>query len=734
MISKKIKHVDSAPNTQTKTPINHGGTRTIKRVLIANRGEIACRIIQTLRAKDIQAVVVYSSADEYARHVQMADEAVFIGPAPASESYLDSDKIIQICKDHAIDAVHPGYGFLSENADFAKKLSAENIIFIGPPTDAIDAMGDKAKAKSLMEKAGVPLVPGYHGDNQSDEKLRIEAKKIGFPVLLKAVAGGGGKGMRRVDSEKEFDNALKMAKSEAKKSFGNDVMLVEKFIISSRHIEVQVFGDMYGNIIHLFERDCSVQRRHQKVIEEAPAFGLDEKLRADIATAAVNAAKAVNYVGAGTVEFILDVSPNESGEVKPAFYFMEMNTRLQVEHPVTEAITGTDLVAWQIDVAAGKALPVSQKDLNVIGHAIEVRLYAEDPQDDFLPQAGTIKHFVPPIINDKTVRIDSALNVVESWLGWRGEKPSRDEQVSVFYDPMIAKIITHGPTRSDAITKMLTALDQTEIVGIKTNRDFLRTAMRHQKFQLTPPTTDFIAQHNDDLLTPSTILEAHRLTHQSLMAIFVLGMQSQALKACSYGGVNNDSDDNIWGVLNDWRVGGQKTHEITIGDLTLYGCFSGVQDSVLIGRISANDDMTENDIFTLSYEVQGFMRATIGNNSYVFRAMIDPKNAVHLFLNGEHAIYPWANAPDISGALDKKTDGLVAPMPAKIVSVAVKNGDTVKEGDALLVLEAMKMEHSLYAPHDGIVQGLNFQAGDQVDEGAVLIDVKKASSLKTKSS
>ncbi len=721
MISKKIKHVDSVSKTHNKTPLKQDGTREIRRVLIANRGEIACRIIQTLRSKDIHAVVVYSSADEYARHVQMADEAIFIGPAPAAESYLDSDKIIQICKDHAIDAVHPGYGFLSENADFAKKLSAENIIFIGPPTAAIDAMGDKAKAKALMEKANVPLVPGYHGDNQSDEKLRIEAKKIGFPVLLKAVAGGGGKGMRRVNSEKEFDNALKMAKSEAKKSFGNDVMLVEKFIISSRHIEVQVFGDMHGNIIHLFERDCSVQRRHQKVIEEAPAFDLGEALRVEIAKAAVNAAKAVNYVGAGTVEFILDVSPNDQGETKPSFYFMEMNTRLQVEHPVTEAITGTDLVAWQVDVAAGRPLPVSQKDLHVIGHAIEVRLYAEDPQDDFLPQAGTIKHFVPPIIQDKTVRIDSALNVVESWLEWRGETPSRDEQVSVFYDPMIAKIITHGPTRTDAITKMLTALDQTEVVGIKTNRDFLRAAMRHQKFQLTPPTTDFIANHSDDLLSPNKTTEIHRLIHQSLMALFVLAMQSNALKK-----QNDQKMYDVWTSLNDWRVAGQKIHEITIGDLTLYASFSGVQDAVLIGRISADPDMAESDIFTLSYEVQGLMRATIGNSTYVFRAIIDPKNDVHLFLNGEHAIYPWGNAPDISGALDKKADGLIAPMPAKIVSIAVKNGDVVKEGDALLVLEAMKMEHSLYAPHDGVVQGLSFNAGDQVDEGTVLIDIKKA--------
>ncbi len=452
--------------------------KEIKKILIANRGEIACRVIHTAKSLGIKTVAIYSSADVNARHVQLADETYDLGAAPAPTSYLNHDKILHACKELQIDAVHPGYGFLSENTEFAKKLEKEGIIFIGPKAHSIEAMGDKSKAKTLMEKAGVPLVPGYHDAAQDEETLKQAAIKIGFPVLLKASAGGGGKGMKIAETEEDFLDALASAKREAKNAFGNDDMLIEKCLSNPRHIEVQVFGDQHGNIIHLFERDCSLQRRHQKVIEEAPAFNLTEDLRKALGQAAINAAKAVDYIGAGTVEFLLDHDGS--------FYFMEMNTRLQVEHPVTEEITNQDLVAWQIKIAQGEKLPLTQNELNISGHAIEIRLYAEDPQDNFLPQAGKIIHFVTP----QNARIETSLEDVYAW------KNDRPENISIFYDPMIAKFITYGETREEAIYEMILALEETEISGIKTNRDFLLTCLRSDAFQNGNFSTKFIDQNS----------------------------------------------------------------------------------------------------------------------------------------------------------------------------------------------------------------------------------------------
>jgi 3-methylcrotonyl-CoA carboxylase alpha subunit len=444
------------------------------KILIANRGEIACRVIKTARRMGVRTVAVYSDADRTALHVSMADEAIYIGAAPARESYLDIEKIIAAAIKTGAQAIHPGYGFLSENAGFCRRCAAENLVFIGPPTSAIEAMGSKSAAKQIMEKAGVPLVPGYHGDDQNPEIIRAAANKMGYPVLLKATAGGGGKGMRQVWSAEEFDSALEAAKREAMNGFGDDTMLVEKYLTQPRHIEIQVFCDSHGNAVYLFERDCSIQRRHQKVVEEAPAPGMSETLRAEMGSAAVRAAQAIDYVGAGTVEFLLDVDGS--------FYFMEMNTSLQVEHPVTEMITGLDLVEWQLRVAAGDFLPLKQNELKINGHAIEVRIYAEDPDNEFLPQTGTL-HFLETPEESAHVRIDTG--VIEG------------DEVSVFYDPMIAKLIVWDSNRQQALRRLSTALKEYRLNGVTTNIDFLYTLTRHPAFCNADFDTGFINVLNE---------------------------------------------------------------------------------------------------------------------------------------------------------------------------------------------------------------------------------------------
>ncbi|CAL1293226.1 unnamed protein product, partial [Larinioides sclopetarius] len=453
-------------------------TIPLRKVLIANRGEISCRIIRSSKKLGLQTVAVYSEADKNALHVTLADEAYCLGPAASQESYLNQSKVISVAKETGAQAIHPGYGFLSENAEFAELCQQQGVEFIGPPPSAIRDMGIKSTSKYIMDKAGVPIIKGYHGEDQSDERLKSEAIKIGFPVMLKAVRGGGGKGMRIVSSEEEFEAQLESARREAQKSFGNDAMLVEKYVKRPRHVEVQVFGDKYGNYVYLFERDCSVQRRHQKIIEEAPAPGLDEATRRSLGEAAVRAAEAVNYVGAGTVEFIMDEDRK--------FYFMEMNTRLQVEHPVTEMITGTDLVEWQLRIAAGEKLHITQEDLKIRGHAFEARIYAEDPEENFMPGAGHLSRLFTPQVSED-IRIETGVR--------------EGDDVSVHYDPMIAKLVVWGPDRRSALMKLHSALSEYNIVGVKTNVKFLMQLAKHEEFALGNVHTDFIPQHEKEILT-----------------------------------------------------------------------------------------------------------------------------------------------------------------------------------------------------------------------------------------
>ncbi|XP_045358788.1 methylcrotonoyl-CoA carboxylase subunit alpha, mitochondrial isoform X3 [Leopardus geoffroyi] len=471
--------------------------RNIAKVLVANRGEIACRVIRTAKKMGIQSVAVYSEADKNSMHVDMADEAYSIGPAPSQQSYLSMEKIIQVAKISAAQAIHPGYGFLSENMEFAELCKQEGIIFIGPPSSAIRDMGIKSTSKSIMAAAGVPVVEGYHGEDQSDRCLREHARRIGYPVMIKAVRGGGGKGMRIVRSEEEFQEQLESARREAKKCFNDDAVLIEKFVDTPRHVEVQVFGDHHGNAVYLFERDCSIQRRHQKIIEEAPGPGINSDVRKKLGEAAVRAAKAVNYVGAGTVEFIMDSKHN--------FYFMEMNTRLQVEHPVTEMITGTDLVEWQLKIAAGEKIPLSQEEITLQGHAFEARIYAEDPDNNFMPGAGPLVHLYTPQA-DLCTRIETGVR--------------QGDEVSVHYDPMIAKLVVWAANRQAALTKLRYSLLQYNIVGLHTNIDFLLSLSGHPEFEAGNVHTDFIPQHRKELL-PSRKATAKELLCQAALGLIL---------------------------------------------------------------------------------------------------------------------------------------------------------------------------------------------------------------------
>ena len=618
----------------------------IKKILIANRGEIACRVIKTARKMGIKTVAVYSDADAKALHVRMADEAVHIGPSPAAESYLVMDKIIDACKQIGADAVHPGYGFLSENPDFARALKKEKITFIGPAAESMEAMGLKDAAKALMTKAGVPVTPGYQGDNQDSEHLKKEAGKIGYPVLIKAVAGGGGKGMRKVEAAEDFLDDLASCQREAKSSFGNDIVLIEKYISSPRHIEVQVFGDTHGNVIHLFERDCSLQRRHQKVIEEAPAPGMTEKVRKAMTTAAVNAAKAVDYVGAGTVEFIVD----GSGALKDdGFWFMEMNTRLQVEHPVTEMITGLDLVELQIRVAQGEKLP-PQKDISISGHAIEARLYAEEPTNDFLPSIGKLD-VLGGFDEGLNVRIDTGVE--------------QGDQVSIYYDPMIAKIIHHAEDRVAAISDLANSCQAARVYPVKTNARFMLDCLLDEDFIKGNVSTHFIGQKPyllDDPLQSDIPSMAEALDPEFEFTGF---------------------DDQT-----GWRI-----------------------------------NQTRRD-YQIRYANGAEVRLPIGANmpEDALRSWYQENEDSPLFVNG--TAYMMDNLA-LDASATSNANGIAAPMPGKIISVEIKAGAAVKAGDKLIVMEAMKMEMSLDAPRDGIVAAVNVEVEQLVNDGDILLELKK---------
>ena len=634
----------------------------ITSLLIANRGEIACRVIRTARRLGVRTVAVYSDADAKALHVRMADEAVHIGPSPARESYLVGDKIIAAAKQTGAEAIHPGYGFLSENADFAQAVIDAGLIWVGPKPDSIRAMGLKDAAKKLMQEAGVPVTPGYLGENQDPAHLKSEADGIGYPVLIKAVAGGGGKGMRRVDAPDQFDDALESAKREAASSFGDDRVLIEKYVLSPRHIEVQVFGDSHGNVVHLFERDCSLQRRHQKVIEEAPAPGMDEATREAVTSAAVRAAQAVSYEGAGTIEFIADAS---EGLRADRIWFMEMNTRLQVEHPVTEEITGQDLVEWQLRVASGEPLPKRQEELSINGHAIEARLYAEDPAKGFLPSVGRLDHF--DLGEDG--RIETGVEEGDS--------------ISSFYDPMIAKLIGTGPDRNGAINELASMLDEVEVWPVRTNAWFIQNCLEDETFRAGAMTTALIPQRQDGLTTAPTI-------HDDLLQIAGDGLALMFTDGPS----QSIGFEQVTG-LRGFRLNAQPQR-------TLKARLDGVPTKIELNR-------TAHELLDLSWK-----RPT----------QLESDGKIIAFDAGSYFVVELDH-PRGTGTTHGLHDGEIeAPMPGKITAVDVSQGDKVAKGQRLLTLEAMKMEHALTAPFDGTVAELSATAGAQVTEGTLLVRVE----------
>ncbi|WP_341915581.1 acetyl/propionyl/methylcrotonyl-CoA carboxylase subunit alpha [Ferrovibrio terrae] len=667
-----------------------------RKILIANRGEIACRVIRTAKRMGVATVAVYSDADAHARHVAMADEAVHIGAAPVRESYLLPDRIINAAKLTGAQAIHPGYGFLSENAAFARACAEAGLVFIGPPPKAIEAMGLKGAAKALMEKARVPVVPGYHGDDQSPDLLAREAERIGYPVLIKAVAGGGGKGMRRVDSAKEFAAALAGAQREGANAFGDDKVLLEKYLVKPRHIEIQVFADSHGNAVHLFERDCSVQRRHQKVLEEAPAPGMPPEMRKAMGDAAVAAAKAIGYVGAGTVEFIADVS---DGLRPDRFYFMEMNTRLQVEHPVTEMITGQDLVAWQLDVAAGGKLPLAQDQLSIDGHAVEARIYAEDPQKNFLPSVGRLHRLRAPVENAH-VRVDTGVREGDS--------------VTPYYDPMIAKLIVWDTDRRSALRRLRQALAEYQIAGVATNTAFLMALVGHKAFVDGDLDTGFIERFRADLLPPpapaSTVV----------LALAALAVTLERREAVTRQAAQSGDPWSPWSAVDGWRMNDQGWDELVMKE----------RDSDILCRIDYLADGAlrvhgpEGHVTAQgSLDGDGSLDAVIDGRR-LRAGIVRQDDDVIVLLPGETHRLSIVD-PRAAGDLDEAGSGqLTAPMPGKIVQVLVDEGAKVEKGQALMILEAMKMEHTISAPARGVVAKVNFRAGDQVPEGAALLQIE----------
>jgi 3-methylcrotonyl-CoA carboxylase alpha subunit len=661
------------------------------KILIANRGEIACRVIDTCRRLGVRTVAVYSDADAQARHVAMADEAVHIGPAPARDSYLVIERIIEAAKRTGAQAIHPGYGFLSEKAEMARACAAAGIVFIGPPATAIEAMGLKGAAKALMQQARVPVVPGYHGDDQDPGVLAAKAAEIGWPVLIKAVAGGGGKGMRRVDAAGDFAAALAGAQREAAASFGDDKVLIEKYLVKPRHIEIQVFGDSHGDAVYLFERDCSVQRRHQKVLEEAPAPDMPPEMRARMGEAAVAAAKAIGYVGAGTVEFIADVA---DGLRADRFYFMEMNTRLQVEHPVTEMITGQDLVEWQLVVAAGGKMPLCQDQLAIDGHAVEVRLYAEDPARNFLPSTGTLVHLrLPP--EGPHVRVDTGVR--------------EGDTVTPFYDPMIAKVIVHDRDRPSAMRRMAALMGETEVVGVTTNAALLKALCSHPAFVGGEVDTGFIERHRESLFAKAGQADDRAFAVATLARV------------AEWTAASNDP----WDQKNGFRLLDVGHDEVRWKDgerdvaVIVRRRRDGVLDLALPGgTVEALVKRSEDGRLAIRLGSDTFTAAVVR------RQAIDGGVDYTMFADGRTQRLRLIDPLDVTQyeAVAAGEGAVRSPLPGKIIDLRVKPGDTVSRGQPLLVLEAMKMEHTLSAPADGTVKSVRYAIGEQVPEGAELVE------------
>ncbi len=669
------------------------------KILIANRGEIACRIARTAKRMGIATVAVYSEADRYAGHVAQCDEGFLIGAAAAEESYLCASRIIDAARKAGAEAIHPGYGFLSESSEFAEACAHHDIVFIGPPADAIRAMGSKSRAKEIMRAAGVPVVAGYHGEDQSLQTLQAAADESGYPLLIKAVCGGGGKGMRVVERSDEFATALASAKRESAASFGDERVLIEKYLPTARHVEVQIFADQHGHTIHLFERDCSIQRRHQKVIEEAPAPGLGERLRQEMAATAISAAQSIGYVGAGTVEFLLAADEQ--------FYFMEMNTRLQVEHPVTEMITGQDLVEWQLLVAAGAPLPCGQQDVRIDGHAIEARIYAENPHNDFLPATGTLAVYRPPP-ECAELRIDSGVRQGDQILPW--------------YDPMIAKLIVRGEDRESARRRLRDALAEFEIAGVATNLDFLHALTELDDFTNAVLDTELIARNRDALFAD------HGNPSEACLAIatlFELGMITDAAGQSpppSTMQVKNSGDPcSPWAAPVPWLLNlpfegscrfaageGEIEYIVRVEQGRQLGLFEGEWLPVRL---------TPLDAAHFQFEWGAQVRTVTVDK-------VD--DTIHINISGQRITLSPVDTRCADGAQVAGNERLVAPMPGTVIAVEVRENQRVTRGMALLTLEAMKMEHTISAPYDGIITRLFFHAGDQVREGDQLLTLEES--------
>lgn len=649
------------------------------KILIANRGEIACRIIKTARAMGIQTVAIYSTVDRQSVHVLQADSAYWIGEAKAQDSYLNINKIIAAAKESKAQAIHPGYGFLSENPEFAKACDAAGIVFIGPSVDAMEAMASKQLAKQLLEQTNVPLTPGYHGRAQEEEQLKAEAIKIGFPILIKAANGGGGKGMRAVYQEAEFSAALASAKRESTASFADDTMIIEKLVQHPRHVELQIMADNHGNVVHLFERDCSIQRRHQKIIEEAPAPNLSYLLREQLAQAACEVARSIKYRGAGTVEFLVDDQEN--------FYFMEMNTRLQVEHPVTEMITGLDLVAWQLKIAANEHLPLTQKQIQVQGHAIECRIYAEDPHHDFIPSIGQINYLQEP--QGAGIRIDTGIQL--------------GSQITKYYDPMIAKLIAFAPTREEALARLQEALTHYYIGGVKTNIPFLRAICEHPKFKKATLSTDFIATGAIKLPQPNE--ELALLIAVAYDYLHCFDAITDPLLQDTFSWQALLQNHWIWRYkVNEELV----TLKVSAVDKNQFKVTIGEQEHLLQATFA-------------------FDRLYVETNKQTLKAAVDNhKDYLTLYTNQgcfTLARFTWNS---FNNHTEPQKGLLTAPMPATIVAILKNRGEKVKAGDSLIVLEAMKMEHTIHAPTDGILVDIFFTVGAQVNEGVELLSLSEA--------
>jgi 3-methylcrotonyl-CoA carboxylase alpha subunit len=660
-----------------------------EKVLIANRGEIACRVMRTCRRMAIHTVAVYSEIDAHALHVEMADEAYLIGGPRPADSYLRGDRIIETARASGAQAIHPGYGFLSENEDFARAVEAAGLVFIGPTPEAIEKMGLKDRAKAIMEKAGVPVVPGYHGENQDAAFLRAEAKKVGFPLLIKAVAGGGGKGMRLVTKDSQFDDQLASARREAKNAFGDEAVLLERFVTEPHHIEFQVFGDTHGNCVHLFERECSIQRRHQKVLEETPSPFLDDAMRARMGEAAVAAARAIAYRGAGTIEFI--AGPDRK------FYFMEMNTRLQVEHPVTEMITGEDLVEWQLRVAAGEPLPLRQAEIVSGGHAIEVRLCAENPANNFLPETGRIAVLRTPVdpaapdADEGDVRLDTGVR--------------EGDAVSVFYDPMIAKLIVWGDDRPEAARRMQMALSKTALLGVKTNLAFLERVVRHPAFLAGDTDTGFIERHKADLLPPASdvalegvVAAAARVFHDERRAI-----------ARAPASPWNDNDG--W-RLNQTALRRMELRRADGETVTVDAVMQRGHAEVSVGGASHRVALApiQGDRLQIALDGETYFATAVRDGDDL--EVITPQGRFDLTLVDPFHYEPADAMPDAR---------LTALMPGRVVKVLAAEGEAVKKGQALMILEAMKMEHTITSPREGVIERVAFRENDLVAADAVLI-------------